>query len=625
MPLGNVRTALFALLLFSTELTVAQVAVLTYHNDNSRTGQNLQESILTPTNVNSTNFGKLGSLSVQGLVDGQPLYSPNVTINGTLHNVVYVVTEHDMVYAFDADTLSQLWAVSVVGAGETPSDDRGCNSVTPEIGITATPVIDPHAGTHGTLYLVAATKDAGGHYHERIHALDLANGSESTAATEIQATYPNATGSLTFDPAQYLQRAALLLLNGVVYISFASHCDNPPYNGWIMGYSQTSLQQVSVFQMTPNGSEGAIWMSGGGLAADQSGNIYFLDGNGTFDTTLNASGFPVNGDFGNSFMKLSTTGNSLAAADYFAMSNVVAENAGDLDLGSGGAILLPDLTDSTGHTHQLAVGAGKDLNIYVVDRNSMGKFNANSNNIYQEIAAGTGLISGTEGVFSTPAYFNNTVYYAAVDDALKAFSISNARLVAPAGSQTSITYGYPGATPAISANGTSGGIVWAVQNAIPGTLHAYAAGNLATELYNSSQAGTRDQFQNSKFNAPMVANGRVFVNGTTGVAVFGLLASLTAASPSAALSVSATSGAAPLSVNASTSGSSDPNTGGSIAASWIDFGDGAVVNATSASHQYIAAGTYTVIATVYDNFGKSSRQTATVTVLKKRRGQVISN
>ena len=621
MRLRNIRTAFCAVLLFSTELAIAQVAVLTYRNDNTRTGQNVQESILTSSNVNSTSFGRLGSLSVQGLVDGQPLYMPNVNINGTLHNVVYVVTEHDMVYAFDGDTLSQIWAVSVVPTGETPSDDRGCNSVTPEIGITSTPVIDPHAGQHGTMYLVAATKDSSGNYHERIHAIDVTNGSDTIAATEIQAT----KGSLTFDPAQYLQRAALLLLNGVVYMGFASHCDNPPWNGWIMGYSGTTLQQTSVFQLTPNGSEGAIWMSGGGLAADASGNIYFLDGNGTFDTTLNASGFPINGDFGNSFMKLSTAGNSLTAADYFAMSNVVSENAGDLDLGSGGAILLPDLTDNTGKTWQLAVGAGKDLNIYVVDRNSMGKFNPNSNNIYQEIPAGTGLISGTEGVFSTPAYFNNTVYYAAVDDALKAFSISNAKLVAPAGSQTSITYGYPGATPAVSANGTSGGIVWAVENGIPGVLHAYSASNLATEYYNSSQAGTRDQFQNSKFSGPMVANGRVFINGVSGVGVFGLLAGLTAQPPTAVLSVSPASGAAQLTVNASTAGSSDPNAGGSIVASWIDFGDGTVVNATSASHSYDTPGTYTVIATVYDNSGKSSRQTASVTVLKKRRGQVISN
>ena len=621
MPLRSLQIALSAVLFFSAPLAIGQVAVLTYHNDNSRTGQNLQESILTPSNVSSSNFGLLGSLSVQGLVDGQPLYVPNVNISGSLHNVVYVVTEHDMVYAFDADTLAQLWSVSVMPSGETTSDDRGCDAVTPEIGITATPVIDLHAGSHGTMYLVAATKDASGVYHERIHAIDLTNGSESTGPTEIRAT----SGSLTFDPAQYLERTSLLLLNGVVYISFASHCDNPPWNGWVMGYDQTSLQQASVFQMTPNGSNGAIWMSGGGLAADSSGNIYFLDGNGTFDTTLNASGFPINGDFGNSFMKLSTASGTLTAADYFAMSNVVAENAGDLDLGSGGAILLPDLKDSTGKTWQLAVGAGKDLNIYVVDRTSMGKFNASTNNIYQEIPAGTGLISGTDGVFSTPAYFNNTIYYAAVGDTLKAFSISNAKLVAPAGSQSAITYGYPGATPSVSASGTGGGIVWAVQNGIPGVLHAYAAGNMASELYNSSQAGTRDQFQNSKFNAPMIANGRVFINGTAGVAVFGLLASVTAQPPTIALTVSPASGAAPWTVNASTAGSSDPNAGGSIVASWIDFGDGTVVNATSASHLYNTPGTYTVVATVYDNFGKLSRRTATVTVLKKRRGQVITN
>ena len=313
-------------------------------------------------------------------------------------------------------------------------------------------------------------------------------------------------------------------------------------------------------------------------------------------------------------MKLSTSGNTLAAADYFVMSNVATENLGDLDLGSGGAILLPDLVDSTGKTWQLAVGAGKDLNIYVIDRNSMGKFNANSNNIYQEVFAGNGLTTGTDGAFSTPAYFNNTVYYGAVGDSLKAFSISNAKLIAPAASQSSITYGYPGATRSVSANGSGGGIVWAVQNGIPGVLHAYDATNLGHELYNSSQAGTRDQFQNSKFNAPMIANGRVFINGTVGVSVFGLLSSLNAQPPTAVLSVNPTSGPAPLTVSASTAGSTDPNSSGSIVASWIDFGDGTVVNATSTSHQYTAAGTYTVVATVYDNFGKLARQTATVTV-----------
>ncbi|MFL6436211.1 MAG: PKD domain-containing protein [Terriglobales bacterium] len=602
-----------AVVLLLAQMAFSQVAVTTYHNDNARTGQNLQEQVLTPANVNSSTFGKIGFLPVQGLVDGEPLYVPNVKMSDGWHNVIYAVTEHDMVYAFDADTLAQLWAVTVVGAGETPSDDRGCSQVTPEIGITSAPVIDLRAGQNGTMYLVAMSKDGSGRYHQRLHALDLVTGAEqNNSPTEIHPTYPNSVGQLTFDPSQYKERAALLLLNGVVYTSFASHCDNAPYNGWIVGYSQTTLQQVSVFNMTPNGSEGAIWMAEGGLAADQAGNIYFLDGNGTFDTTLDANGFPTNKDFGNSFMKLSTSGNSLAAADYFAMSNVVSENSADVDLGSGSAILLPDFTDATGKTWHLAVGAGKDKNIYVVNRDSMGKFNPNGDSaIYQEISSASGLAGG---VFSTPAYFNSTVYYGAVGDHLKAFAVNNARLVAPAGSQTATSFGYPGATPGISANGATNGILWAVENSIPGTLHAYDASNLANELYNSNQAGTRDQFQNSKFNTPLVANGRVFINCTNGVTVFGLLSSETAQPPTIQLAVNPTSGAAPLTVTASTSGSTDPNPGGSIVSSWINFGDGTVVNATSANHMYSNSGTYTVIATVYGSSGKSSRGAATVTL-----------
>src|SRR5690348_16915099 len=480
-----------AILVFETLLLIqissSQVAVTTYHNDNSRTGQNLQEAILTPGNVNSTNFGLLGFLPVQGLVDGEPLYVPNVNVNGALHNLVFVVTEHDMVYAFDAETLAGVWAVTVVGSGETPSDDRGCGQVTPEIGITSTPVIDLRAGSHGTIYLVAMSKDSSGGYHQRLHALDVATGAEQSGSpTDIQATYPNSAGHLTFDPKQYKERAGLLLLNGVIYMSFASHCDDDPYNGWIMGYSQSTLRQVSVFNMTPNGSEGAIWMAEGGLAADQSGNIYFLDGNGTFDTTLDANGFPVNHDFGNSFMKLSTSGGSLSAADYFAMSNVTSQNGADLDLGSGGALLLPDLTDASGNTRHLAVGAGKDKKIYLVDRDAMGKFNPNGDKIYQEITSPSGL-AGDRGAFSTPAYFNGTVYYGGSGDNLKAFTISNARLITPAASRTAITFHYPGTTVGISANANSNGIVWAVENLQPGVLHAYDASNLANELYNSTE------------------------------------------------------------------------------------------------------------------------------------------
>jgi hypothetical protein len=500
----------------------SSVNVLTYHNDNARTGQNLNETILTPPTVNSTNFGRKGFLSVQGLVDAEPLYVSNVMVGGAMHNVVFVVTELDLVYAFDADTFTQLWQVSVLGVNETPSDNRGCSQVTPEIGITSTPVIDLNAGPHGTIFLVAMSKDAGGNYHQRLHALDLSTGAEQSGSpTTIQATFPNAGGQLTFDPAQYKERASLLLLNSVIHMGWASHCDDAPYNGWVMGYNESTLQQVSVLNFTPNGSDGSVWMSGAGLAADSSANIYFLAANGTFDTTLNASGFPVNGDYGNAFLKLATSGNSLSVADYFTMHNTVSESNQDQDLGSGGALVLPDLKDGAGSTWHLAVGAGKDAIIYVVNRDSMGKFNPNNDNaIYQEITS-NGLGSG---VFAMPAYFNGTVYYGAVNDSLKAFTITNAKLVTPPSSRSANSFAYPGTTPSVSANGASNGIVWAVENSGgTGILHAYDATNLADELYNSNQAGTRDQFVDNKFVTPMIANGKIYVGTPTGVVVFGLL------------------------------------------------------------------------------------------------------
>jgi hypothetical protein len=499
------------------------VNVLTYHNDVARTGQNLNEGTLTTANVKSASFGMVGNLSVDAGVDAEPLYLSNLTLAGAVHNVVYVVTENDSVYAFDADTFTQLWHVSVLGANETASDNRGCGQVSPIIGITSTPVIDLSAGTHGEIFVVAMSLDNNGNYHQRLHALDLTTGGENSGSpVTVQATFPTTNGTTTFDPKQYKERAALLLLNGAIYTTWASHCDDGPYQGWIMGYNETTLAQSSVLNVTPNGGEGAIWMAGDGPAADSSGNIYFLDANGTFDDTLNSNGFPEHGDYGNAFIKVSTAGNSLSVADYFTMFNTDSESNADEDLGSGGEMLLPDLQDGQGNTWQLAVGAGKDGHIYVANRNLMGKFNTNNDSaIYQEIDS-NGL-SG--GVWSMPAYFNNVVFYGAVGDHLRAFSIANAKLTAPAGSMSATSFGYPGTTPSISANGNSNGIVWAVENnGGGGVLHAYDATNLGTELYNSNQAANnRDHFSDNKFIAPMIANGKVYVGTPNGVAVFGLL------------------------------------------------------------------------------------------------------
>jgi hypothetical protein len=498
--------------------------VLTYHYTASRQGQNTLESILTTSNVNSSSFGKIGFFAVDGKVDAQPLYV--YRLPGIIHtqNTLFVVTEHGSAYAFDADAGSQSWKVSTLASGETTSDDHGCSQISPEIGIPDTPVIDRQRGPNGAMYIVAMSKDSGGKYHQRLHALDLKTGAELFGGpVEIQATYPGTgdgsqNGQVIFAPGQFAERAGLLELGGNIYIAFTSHCDFRPYTGWVMGYNALTLAQTSVIDVTPNGNEGAIWMAGTGLAADSQGNIYFLDANGTFDTTLDGNGFPINGDYGNAFVKLSTS-SKLAVADYFNMYNTVQESNSDEDLGSGGAMVLPNLMDNNGQVHHLAVGAGKDSNIYVVDRDNMGKFNPNNNNqIYQELQ---GALPG--GVWGNPAYFNNTVYYGPVGGRLKAFPISNAKL-GSASSQSGTSFEYPGTSPAVSANGASNGIVWAVENSNPAVLHAYDATNLANELYNSNQAGSRDQFgPGNKFITPVIVNGKVFVGTQTGVAVFGLL------------------------------------------------------------------------------------------------------
>jgi len=502
--------------------------VLTYHNDNMRTGRNPAETQLTLQNVNSTKFGKLFVISTDGKVDAQPLYVPNLIIAGVSHNVLFVASEHGTVYGFDADSGANLWRVTTLASGEVPSDDRGCGQIVPEIGVTSTPVIDPSAGPHGTIFVVAMSKDSSSNYHQRLHALDITTGAEEFGGpVTITAKYPGAgdnsqSGNVIFDPKQYKERAGLLLINHVIYTSWASHCDIRPYTGWIISYNETTLAQQSVLNVTPNGSEGAIWSAGGGPAADANGNIYFLDGNGTFDTTLNANGFPAKGDYGNAIMKLSTTNRVLAVADYFSMFNTVSESNADQDLGSGGAMVVPNIKDSSGVIHTLVVGAGKDTNIYLANRANMGKFSpSNNNNLYQEIK---GQLGGL--VFSTPAFNNKTIYYGASGDAIKAFAFNASAMLNPSPvSATSTRFGYPGATPSISGSTAGTLILWATENTSPAVLHAYSAKNLGLELYNSTQAAVgRDNFGNgNKFITPTIANGKVYVGTTNGVGVFGLL------------------------------------------------------------------------------------------------------
>jgi outer membrane protein assembly factor BamB len=494
--------------------------VLTWHNDVARTGQNLSEVVLTPTNVNPKTFGRLFVIAVDGKVDAEPLYVHGLPIlNQGTRNVLFVATEHDSVYALDADSGREFWHVRLLRAGETASDNRNCSQITPEIGITATPVIDRQQGPHGVLYAVAMSKDAQGRYRQTLHALDLQNGTEQLGGPmEIVAAY---AGALSFDPKQYAERAALLLVNHTLYLTWTSHCDIGRYNGWIMAYDAGTLKQKAALNLTPSGNEGAIWQSGAGPAADPQGNVYVMLGNGAFDTSLDARGFPARGDFGNSFLKISGIEGRLQVADYFTMFDVQAENRSDDDLGSGGPLVLPDMRDTGGTLRHLVVGAGKDLNIYLLDRDAMGKFHPNRNTIYQE------LPKAFKHKFARPipAYFNGNLYYASTEDPLRQYRLRNAQLVPEPASQTSLNFVYPGASPSISANGARDGIVWVLENKDPAVLHAYDAGNVTRELYNSNQAWFgRDHFgAGNKFITPMIANGKVYVGTTNGVGVLGML------------------------------------------------------------------------------------------------------
>jgi hypothetical protein len=508
----------------ATVYVTTNPGIYTHRIDNQRTGQNVNETALTPANVTSAGFGKLATFATDGIAHATPLYVANVNIPAVgVRNVVYVATEHDSVYAFDADGRSStpLWKVSFInpaaGITTVPNGDTGeCCDIAPEIGITGTPVIDP---TTGTLYVVAKTKESGT-YVQRLHALDIATGTEKFGGpVTIQASVPGTgTGSvnstLAFDNLHENQRTALLLRNGVVYFGFGSHGDYQPYHGWLLGYNATTLQQVFVFCTTPNGEGGGIWQSGGGLAVDTSGNFIFATGDGTF--TKNTNGI----DYGNTFLKVSPSGTVL---DFFTPHNQGLLDASNLDLDAGGMILLPDQTGAA-HVHIL-VSSGKDGSIYVVDRDNMGGYNATDRNV-QTLSNIFPFGTPLPGNYSSPVYYNGTVYFAPVADVVQAFRLSNGLLPATATSTTAQVFPYPGAALSVSANGTTNGILWAIRKngAGTGTLHAYDGTNLAIELYNSDQAGTRDTLDTSaKFSLPLVINGHVYVASESKFTIYGLL------------------------------------------------------------------------------------------------------
>jgi hypothetical protein len=496
--------------------------MLTWHNDLARTGQNLLETVLTPTNVNTKTFGKVFSFPVDGQIFGQPLYVYNVAIPGKgTYNVIYVTTENDSVYAFDADGVNTtaLWYDSFIdpskGVTPIPCKDTGAK-VCPfagVIGITGTPVIDPGSGT---LYLVAATKE-NGKYVNRLHALDITSGAEKFGGpVQIKALVKgigagNHHGIVSFDAHHQSQRPGLLLLNGVVYIGWASFAEVAPYHGWVLGYGATSLAQTAVFNSTPNGSDGGVWQSGAAPSVDAAGNIYLLTGNGMFD--INKGGK----DWGDTFLKFDA---SLGVVDYFTPYDQSKLSKDDLDLGSGAGLLLPA---QSGKFPDEAVTAGKEGLIYVVNRSNMGKFDASKNRVIETVR---GSANGYE---SSAAYWNNTVYYSGTDDFLSQYALSNGLL------SKSPVYQAPtkfvrGSTPCVSANGSASGIVWAIERLPynhgipPEVLHAYDATKVSQELYNSNQAGTRDVLgPGITFSVPTVMNGKVYVGTGGELDVLGLL------------------------------------------------------------------------------------------------------
>ena len=507
--------------------------VLTYHNDIARTGQNLGETVLTTANVNSSQFGKLFSYSLDGYVYAQPLYVQAVSIPGQgTHNVVFVATEHDSVYALDADgpTPTVLWHSSFIDPASSittvPSTDITGGDLIPEIGITGTPVIDP---AKNALYVVVATKElvAGAYqYFQRLHALNMTTGADLPGSPVVIAASVSGKGSgqsggkVAFNTLLENQRPGLLLLNGVIYVAWGSHNDQLPYHGWVIGYDETGLQMATVYNATPNGAAGGIWQGGAGPAADSNGNIYVVTSNGTFDGNLGGI------DYGDSFLQLSTTSGTLAMVDYFSPYNQGIMSTENLDLGSGGALVLPDQPGPITH---LLVGGGKTATIYLVNRDSMGGYGPGSDSIVQELEDVLNEPAPQVGVRGLPAYWNGHVYTAGVADAVKAFELSNSLLSTFPFSKSPTNNYYPGATPIVSSNGSTDALVWTLETdgytkGTPAILHVYDANNVGDELYNSSMNSSRDRAGPAvKFAVPTAVNGKAYVGAQYELDVYGLL------------------------------------------------------------------------------------------------------
>jgi hypothetical protein len=523
----------------ATAYLVAYAGMYTNKNDNSRTGQNLQETVLTPQNVNVNTFGKLFSLPIDGQVQGQPLYAANVYIpnplNGTAgyHNVVYFGTANDSVYAYDADgkvLAGPLWMDSFIDPpGVVPVPGSCVVTVQPMFGITPTGVIDP---TTNTMYVEARTLEGqttpcSGSYVQRLHALDITTGAEKFGGpVAIQASVPgtgsgSSGGVLAFDPLHENSRPGMLLsqsaqdVNSVVYIAMAGNQDWQPYHGWVLGYDSQTLALKYVYCTTPNGKEGGIWQMGGGIAADTNGNIFVSTGNGTSDATT---------DFGESVLKLTPNNGTLALADYYTPSNNSALSGYDWDVTSGGVLLLPD---QPGNDPHLMVAGGKEGTIYVINRDNLGGYQQGSDNIAQYIVGAIrGSISNmkqTFGIYNTPSYFQGNVYIFGEYDYPKMFTLNNGLLPTKATSQGTVQLRSP--NPIFSANGSLNGILWMLEFTPTPTLLAYNPSDLTQEYYDTNQNVARDQVSATPIVRvnPTVANGRVYVPANGSVVVYGLL------------------------------------------------------------------------------------------------------
>jgi hypothetical protein len=628
----SAKGTVVAFLVLAAVAARAQVSVTTYHYDNARTGGNTQETILTPANVNSTQFGKLFTVALDGDVYAEPLYLPNVGIAGGTHNVLYVVTEHDSLYAIDADSGAIYWQISVIPSGGTTvnsiNDLNGCTDLVPEVGITGTPVIDPATGT---IYFVAKSK-VNGSVVQYLHAIDVGSAAEKFGGpVQINATVPGAAKdgngtTVSFNARWQNQRAALLLENGHVVIGWGSHCDFTPWHGWIMSYSASTLAQEAVWNSSPNGNPNTpdkvgcngIWIAGSGVAADTNGNLFVPIGNGNFNA---GSSFGLT-DYGDSVVRLNPiTGGTLTVGDYFTPYNQADLQNDDQDVGSGGLILLPTLPSG----RQLLVSDGKQGTIYLLDRTNLGQYCPNFNpactnsdpQIVQELTPGHG---GTSSIHGAPAYWNGNLYWAGDNDALRlyTFNANNSGLLSIGStSQTAKTFEFSTPTPSVSASGTSNGILWGLDDSAYDStcnngancqvLYAYDATNLSKLLYVSNQAPNNRDVPGGaiKFATPTVANGKVYVGGQSAVSAFGLLTAAAATptfSPAAGTYTSAQSVAlsdtTPGAVIYYTTNGSTPGTGSTQYAGPITVSSTTTVQAIAATPGGYTSGVATAVYTI---------------------------